>query len=260
MENKERTLVTRIRRALGNDQGCIHDLFRMVDRENIPRPLTPQFIVDALVELQKEIGQAEVQRGVVIVDTFRTAFVPDTNDEQEMLNILVPLKSLAQKTGWLVMVLHHNAKATNAYSGSTAIAGVADYLWNWTKNLNNLTNLLSQEGRGDYEEPQRFEYDPTLKTLVWTGTDAYHQEKAKESATEERIAKTLIAVPGDKFINSNELHDQTGLSKPTLSRRLFEATPYLEIQDDGPGKEKRYKRNPQAEELLRRRSAKLLLA
>ena len=186
LENKERTLVTGIRRALGNDQGSIQDLFRMVDRENIPRPLTPQFIVDALVELQTEIGQAEVQRGVVIVDTFRTAFVPDTNGEQEMLKILVPLKSLAQKTGWLVMALHHNAKATNAYSGSTAIAGVADYLWNWTKNIPALTNLLSQEGRGDYEEPQRFEYDTNLKTLVWTGADSYHREKVKESATEEK--------------------------------------------------------------------------
>ncbi len=41
---------------------------------------------------------------------------------------------------------------------------------------------------------------------------------------------------------------------------MAEATPYLEIQNDALTKEKRYKRNPQAEELLRRRSARLLLA
>ena len=132
-ENKERILVSRIQKYLRGDEGRLEELLYAVDHTTIEYPLTDTAIAGILDAIQPAI-EAAGGKCLVLIDTLRSAFVGedyDERDESSMVRLLRPLQRLAKKYNACVVVLHHNAKYSNAYSGSTAIAAVADTLWNW---------------------------------------------------------------------------------------------------------------------------------
>jgi hypothetical protein len=86
LENKERILVKRIRRALDGNPGDIENLFHRIDPISVPRPLTAEFIRAAIAMLRERIGQI-ADRGLVVIDTMRTAKAGSgkkENDEDDM--------------------------------------------------------------------------------------------------------------------------------------------------------------------------------
>jgi len=228
LENKEKTRITRIKRALRNDPGRIGELYHRIDHTKAPMPLTPEFIGESIEQLRCKIG-ATAEKGIVIVDTMRSAFFANELDVQEMLELLVPLKQLAYDTGWLVLVLHHNAKHSNAYSGSTAIASVADFLWNWTSSKKDLTGELSCEGRGDYEEPLEFQYDEFQKRLVFIGQSSAVNKVRRDAKKDIELAR-VIQHCGHDWMPQGEVEqrvfadDQSLVnSSGTFRRRLADA-------------------------------------
>jgi hypothetical protein len=96
-----------------------------------------------------------------------------------------------------VVVLHHNAKHSNTYSGSTSIAGVADYLWNWQSNKETLEGKLSVEGRDDCQRPLCFKYDPEMRRNILLGTSEEVKTKKKDDKEEQTRFYFLKNFPDD---------------------------------------------------------------
>jgi hypothetical protein len=199
LENKERILVKRIRSCLGDDPGKINDLFFRVAPKDIKLPLEPEFVTDCIGEIKRNMK--DQPKGIVWVDTFRSAFAAHEKFDEVnaacMVAILKPLKDLAAETGWAVVVLHHNAKHSNTYSGSTSIAGVADYLWNWQSNKETLEGKLSVEGRDDCQRPLCFKYDPEMRRNILLGTSEEVKTKKKDDKEEQTRFYFLKNFPDD---------------------------------------------------------------
>ena len=142
----------------------------------------------------------------------RTAFQQDSNDEKEMLRLLTPLKLIAKRTGWAILVLHHNAKYSNRYSGNTAFAGVLDYLWNWTRD--GYRAELALDGRDDAVLPLCFEFDLDRQLNVYKGSkgEILADEKQEQAAMEiGQVAKHLPDMPNG--VTAAEVMALTGLNK-----------------------------------------------
>ena len=108
----------------------------------------------------------QFEKSYLIIDTLRSCYLPDTCDEKEIISILYPLQALSRKYNLATILLHHNAKGTDAYSGTTAIAGACDYMWNWSREKNKSFHaVLELTGqRGDPQEPMNFHFDKELNT------------------------------------------------------------------------------------------------
>ena len=198
LENKERILVKRLRNALGGEAGKMPELYHRVNPRNIPRPITPQFILTAIDKLKKAMGDIG-KKGFVVIDTMRSAFAGSGKDElnpQQMIDLLVPLKQLAYDSGWLVLVLHHNAKHSDQYSGSTAIAAVADYMWNWSSDKKKLTGTLEfAGGRDDHQLPLDFTFDMTSQRNVFIGSRPEVVEARVKQKRDTEIGPWLGLLP-----------------------------------------------------------------
>ena len=107
--------------------------------------------------------------------------------------LLTPLKLIAKRTGWAIVVLHHNAKATNRYSGNTAFAGVLDYMWNWTRD--GYAAELSLEGRDDAVEPLCFQFDVDEQRNVFQGTKGESLAADRQEKSDLDLCQVLRHLP-----------------------------------------------------------------
>ena len=187
LENKERILVKRFKRAMQGDEGRMEELYHRINPNDLPEvPVPISFVADII----EAVGAT---KGFVLIDTMRTAFQRDSNDEASMLELLTPLKLIAHRTGWAIKTLHHNAKATNRYSGNTAFAGVLDCLWNWTRV--GYKAELSLEGRDDAVDPLTFEFDPKLQRNIFTGTKGETTAAERKDKEDLDLCKVLRHLP-----------------------------------------------------------------
>ncbi len=193
LENKERILVKRLRRALGDDEGRIGELYSRVNPMDIQRPVTPDFVGHCIKAVRERVTAR--RKGIVVIDTLRSAFGADELSPQDIYNIIIPFKRLAEATHWAVVILHHNAKYSNKYSGNTAIAGAVDYLWNWTKDAHTMTGTMEWEGRDDVQSSLEFRFDMELQRNVFVGSTAEIKKREKEDANEVAIGQVLQYVP-----------------------------------------------------------------
>lgn len=150
-ENKERILMKRINRALEGVTIGAEQFFHRLAPDSLMRPLTIDYIKTAV----KKVTDGKC---CIIIDTLRSAFGLDELSPVDIYNALVPLKSLANDLNAVIVVLHHNAKYSNTYSGTTALAGAVDYLWNCQKNVDTQVTTLKWEGRGDVMPDASFNY------------------------------------------------------------------------------------------------------
>jgi putative DNA primase/helicase len=192
LENRERILAKRLRRALGDDEGRIGELYSRVNPMAIKRPVTPDFVGQCIQAVRQRVNGP---KGLVVIDTLRSAFGADELSPQEIYNIIIPFKRLAEATHWAVVILHHNAKHSNKYSGNTAIAGAVDYLWNWTKDSQAMTGTMEWEGRDDVQSALEFRFDLELQRNVFVGTTSEIKRREKEEASEVALGQVLRFVP-----------------------------------------------------------------
>ena len=118
-----------------------------------------------------------------------------------------------------MVVLHHNAKYSNAYSGSTAIAAVADTLWNWKSDKIALTGELIMEGtRGDSQYPITFAYRMDDQRYYYFGSKA-EQNQAEE---DKRIYHVIKYLDGQSR-TLKELEEPTGKNRTAITRAIDDA-------------------------------------
>jgi len=216
LENKERILVKRLDRALQGDEGRMEELYNRINPANLPGvPIPAKFVLECI----EAVGEP---KGIVVIDTMRTAFQADSNDEKEMLAVLTPLKLIAARTGWAIIVLHHNAKFTNKYSGNTAFAGVLDYLWNWVRD--GYKAELSLEGRDDAVPSLCFEFDLDEQRNVFKGTKSEVAGEKKQEETNLEIYKVLKHLPDSpNGLTQSEVMVMAGVKKWSCTQLLGKA-------------------------------------
>ena len=227
LENRERILVKRLRRALGDDEGRIGELYSRVNPVDIKRPVTPDFVGQCIKAVRERVNGP---KGLVVIDTLRSAFGVDELSPQEIYNIIIPFKRLAEATHWAVVILHHNAKYSNKYSGNTAIAGAVDYLWNWTKDSQAMTGTMEWEGRDDVQSSLEFRFDMELQRNIFVGTTSEIKRQEREDANELAVGQVLRFVPetiyeaktmDDLYSAVHEHHPE--MNDWTIKRRVINA-------------------------------------
>ena len=193
-----------------------------MDHTTIEYPLTDKAIGGILDAIQPAI-EAAGGKCLVLIDTLRSAFVGedyDERDESSMVKLLRPLQRLAKKHNACVVVLHHNAKHSDAYSGSTAIAAVADTLWNWKSNKVALTGELIMEGtRGDSQYPITFAYRMDDQRYYYLGSKG-EQNQAEE---DKRLYHVIKYLDGPQPRTLNELVEPTGKNTAAITRAISDA-------------------------------------
>jgi len=224
LENKERILIKRLRRALAGDEGRMGELYSRVNPLDIKRPVTTTFVGECIKAVRERVSGP---KGLVVIDTMRSAFAADELSPQEIYNIIIPFKRLAEATQWAVVILHHNAKYSNKYSGNTAIAGAVDYLWNWSKDAHKMTGTMEWEGRDDVQSSLEFRFDMELQRNVFVGTTSEIKSQEKEDANEVAIGQVLQFVPADIYeaktledLFSMVQEEHPDMSDRTIRRRL----------------------------------------
>jgi len=227
LENKERILVKRLRRALADDEGRIGELYSRVNPVDIKRPVKPEFVGQCIKGVRERIS---APKGLVVIDTLRSAFGADELSPQDIYNLIIPFKRLAEATHWAVVILHHNAKYSNKYSGNTAIAGAVDYLWNWTKDAHKMTGTMEWEGRDDVQSSLEFRFDMECQRNVFVGTTGEIKKQEKEDANEAAIGQVLQYVP-DSIYDAKAMEDlystvqehRPDMKERTIKRRITNA-------------------------------------
>ncbi len=180
------------------------------------------------------------EKGVVIVDTLRSAKAGagrKENDESDMTDFLFPFKQLAAASNWAVVILHHNAKASDKYSGSSAIPGVADYMWNWRRPEGSLKATLEFEGRDDYVEPFVFEFDVDQQRNFFKGRTSDERQRKHATDSNHQLAEVLQHC-GVNWMPRAELKKKAcnllEMSSSTFGRRLDDAIKdnHVEVKKD----------------------------
>ena len=213
-ENKSRILHKRLKRAVGDCPNTAR-FFNRIKPDSIPRPLTTEWVSYAV---QKVRESTHNQKMVVIIDTFRSAMSgADELDPGEIYKLLVPFKLLAEELNLCIIVLHHNAKASNAYSGSTAFAGVADYLWNCQKDAEHLRTTLKWEGRDDVTPDLVFQYCMEDKRLHYIGTQQEAKMMESEEADDLRMYRVLKWFSETEYRLASAVEDTTITDKQRRS-------------------------------------------
>lgn len=177
-ENGERIVVKRIDRALeayGGD-GVVEEEFFPVDAGKRNKPVDPDFILELIDEYWASKGYQppypdDAPRGIVVIDTLRSAFAGDPNYEEnsndKMSALLHPMRKLAHRTGWAILMLHHENRG-GQYAGAAAIMSNADLAWSWKSTKETMEGTLSMLGSTDEQKkPMDFDFDMSLQRNVW---------------------------------------------------------------------------------------------
>jgi hypothetical protein len=225
---RERIIRGRIARCLRDegDKAGLRKRFWTPDLPTIPHVVTTEYLAD-LTRAMHKACQGLDEKGVIIVDPLRTAFMGDAksgdeNDAVVMTKILAPLRAFARETGWSVMVLHHNSRTRNEYAGNAAVAANTDALWNMSREEHNTTAELYIKTRDGTVPPLYVTEDATGLTTVDEQEAQRQVRKEAELAEEKRLAEFMAMFPikADNALSLADVESRTGEPRKTLSDRI----------------------------------------
>lgn len=242
LENKYRITAKRLRRALGDDDGRIKDVFHPVNRKRVRPPLTVEDIESIINQLPAAIDEAG-ERCLVIVDTMRSAFTESNElDNDDMRKLLYPLQGVAQRQNAAILVLHHNSRGRDEYAGVGVIAGAVDVLLNWSSDRKSGKAVLDMCGTRDEGQPTlEFRFDTVKQQNVFIGTSAQVTKAKRTAQAEEELAPILAACPEQEFVSRNDVVKQVSQkieqADSTIRTKLDRAVSYgwLDKKREGKG-------------------------
>jgi hypothetical protein len=116
-----------------HDSPAMNEHFHAISFDNIPVPMTADYI-RAKVD---QLGERGVKIEWIVIDTFRTAFLAGMEkgfeNDTAVGNLVHPLRKLARERNAAVTLLHHNNKTHNTMAGGAILQGLADAIWNYSK-------------------------------------------------------------------------------------------------------------------------------
>ncbi|WP_020469339.1 phage NrS-1 polymerase family protein [Zavarzinella formosa] len=227
---RERHIVKRISRAFTDsfEEHRFGELFFTVDIPAIPATITPSYLDDLMARVEKMTSQIGSDTGLVIIDPLRAAFLQAAdpgaeNDASAMTAVLAPLRALARTSNWSIVVPHHNAKGSNRYSGSAAIAGNSDSVWNLTREEGSTSATLHMTTR-DGEKTLRYDERP----------DGLHLTDVPEAHV-DRMAEFLRNIPAspETAKTMTQMCERLAMSRSECQRQLASAGDQIEIIGTG---------------------------
>jgi hypothetical protein len=89
-----------------------------------------ELIATALDVSDQMRGRFDLPLSLIVIDTMLAAFdIRDWNDPGETRRIMSPLAAIAEKTGAVVLGVHHHGKdVTRGAAGSYALTAAADFV------------------------------------------------------------------------------------------------------------------------------------
>ncbi len=115
------------------DSPAMKERFHAISFDNIPVPITAEYI-RAKVD---QLGERGIKIEWAVIDTFRTAFLAGMEkgfeNDTAVGNLVQPLRKLARERNIAVSLLHHNNKTHNQMAGGAILQGLADAIWNYSK-------------------------------------------------------------------------------------------------------------------------------
>lgn len=115
--------------------------------EEIPAPFPDDYVKQVIEATEERIGSNRPNKGLIIIDTMRTAFLTGSengseNDTSALLRFIAPLKKLARASGWAILIVHHNTKGSNSYAGGAIIKGQMEFTVNMKRDDNSTIAYL----------------------------------------------------------------------------------------------------------------------
>jgi len=139
-----------------------------------------------------------------------------------MYQLIEPFKRMAEWANWAVLILHHNAKHSNKYSGTTGIAGSVDFLWNWIKDSEKLTATMDWEGRGDFQHTLHFAFDLEKQRNLYVGTKEEVGQKKKQEREDGKLYQILKHLElGQEHSKTQPDLEQSAKVKTTTCKRYL---------------------------------------
>lgn len=137
---RERHVVKRISRAFTDpfEEARFTELFFTVNLPKIPLTITADYLAELIGIVKNAVTEIGSSTGLILIDPLRGAFLQELeagaeNDPTTMTQVLKPIQVLARETDWCLVTPHHNNRGRNEYSGTAAIAGNSDGMWNITR-------------------------------------------------------------------------------------------------------------------------------
>lgn len=177
--------------------------------DDLPATLTDDYLTKKVQTLKRKHKSESV---VVIIDTLRPAFLLEQkpgaeNDPGVISKLLTPIRSIAKNENLAVMLLHHNNRSRDDYSGSAAIAGSTDSIWTITKKDNTATmNIANREGM-------------PFKMEVILGPKVEDVEKAAADLVETELREFIAKFPGRQ--EAAITRDEAAKMFPDMSETSF---------------------------------------
>ena len=183
---------------------------------NRPEPRLTQETIRAVIEELKKRG---VERGIMVIDSFRGAFKPTGEQENQsgaaglMLRVL---QEIGVTTAWLIVVIHHHKKGGDAQgadklSGTGDFSAAADVILTWTRLDPLKPGVLQIEGRMPPVEPLQVQLSP--EKCVSLG--------AKQDGSEENEKQRILdALAKEQPSTGKEIAHATRMPYSTVMKRL----------------------------------------
>ena len=181
--NRISRMRTRISRVATREAVFSHFAFANVDE--LGDALTEDAIASC-IEAAAAQFTGKVERLLVVIDTFRSAFLTGLemggeSDSVSMMKVLKPIKRLSRKTGATFMILHHDPKYSGEIAGSGAIPGVTDGVWGY--GAADPARKLTVRTRDDVDVPPiSLTYSPTDGLRVYDPESDMESRKLLEEA------------------------------------------------------------------------------
>jgi len=158
----------------------------------------PQVVLNwpAPLDLQefKKFLEAQPLPGVLVLDTFRGAFLLGRDGEKDAGvtgKILRTLQQIARETNWTIIVIHHSRKSGEGEfldgSGTGEWLAVPDAVWTWTRHCPSEPGILRVTGRIEPVDDMNINLSPT--SCQYLGT-------VPEVRKEQKVAEILRHLPG----------------------------------------------------------------
>src|SRR5262249_2617853 len=153
----------------------------------------------------------------MVIDSFRGAFklkAEQENQSGEAGTILRRLQEIGVKTGWLIVVIHHHKKNTDAegadkLSGTSDFGAAPDVIWTWSRPANHLEpGMLEIEGRIPPVDPLVVSLSP--EECVYLGT----KQEGNEEDEKKRILKVLD--DADEGLTGEKIASKAGIPYSTV--------------------------------------------
>ena len=199
-----------------------------------PRPLEPE-------ELRPFL---DPEPGLVIIDSAQPAFGlrgEGENQSGEVGHYLRGLQSLARRTGWAIIIIHHLNKSSDGgmlgLAGSREWSAAPDIIMTWVNDKDTTKpGTLDVEGRVPPIDKQAINMTRTGLEIVGTA------DIVQESAVTEEVTEALMATPGltqpelGKLLNRSNTQIWRTLSKGPFFRvgRGKRGDPYRWFHKDAP--------------------------